>query len=266
MNPTPNRLRAARPPAAAWWLGALLLVALPGCSSPRYKAAPKKTPPPVMLNLPATEPPIEALLHAVIVYRSAGSWKLDAFWDEYVMTVANRGHGSVVIESAAVTDFRDELVAAGTDPWKLEEASKVFAARDIARAGAIQIGANLGVVAIGSGVGAAMFAGGTIANTGAAVGGWLTLPVVVAGSIYVNLSNRGLIEREFQRRRITLPATLQPGEFVEGSFFFRIAPGPKRLTLQCRVDGEPREVAIPLAPLAGIHLQRIPTETTPAAK
>ncbi len=244
-----------------------------GCSAPKYKPAPRKTPPPVLLNLPYTEPSLEALLHAVIIYRGAGSWKQDAFWDEYVMTVANRGSAEIVIESAALTDFQDRVVMAGTQPWELEQASLTLVDQGsgLPRDAAIQLGGGLGVLALSSGAGAALVSGGTVGSAaGAAAGGILALPILVGGSIYVNITNRGLIEREFQRRRVKLPATLLPGEFVAGSFFFRISPGPKRLHLQCRVDGESHDAVIDLAPLAAIHLQKNPAEgdkpATPPAK
>src|SRR5512141_1447697 len=92
--------------ALAVLLGSLL--GLSGCTSPKYKAAAKGTPPPVLLNLPSTEPPLEALVHTVIVYRGPGSWKRDAYWDEYVVTIANRGTALVKIDTAWLTDFQGQ--------------------------------------------------------------------------------------------------------------------------------------------------------------
>lgn len=245
----------------------LILTLLPGCTSPRYKSAPKKTPGPVMLNLPSTEPPIEALLHTVIVYRGPGSWKLDAYWDEYVVTVANRGDALVTIEAVTITDFQDALVTPGQSPWDVETASRAFAEQSEGKNFAVQVGGGLGVLAIGGGVGAVAFSSSLVsASAGAAAGGLLILPAVIGGTIYSNVTNRRAIEREFGRRRLALPATLQPGQLAQGSFFFRISPGPKRLSLACRVDREPHEVVIDLAPLSGMHLRLIPPETTtPAA-
>jgi hypothetical protein len=55
-------------------------------------------------------------------------------------------------------------------------------------------------------------------------------------------------------RRLPLPAMLAPGQTVQGSFFFRISPGPQRLTLHCRVDAVPHDLVIDLSPMAGMHL------------
>lgn len=239
---------------------------LTSCTSARYRTAPKKTPPPALLNLPSTIPPIEALLHTVIIYRGPGSWKQDAYWDEYVVTVANRGNELVVIESASLADFQNQLVAAGKDPWKLEHDSRSFAERGFgfAKNTGVQVGAGFGVVMVGGGVGAFLFSGSGIvaASTGAAVGGLLLFPAFLSATLYTNVNNRHAIEREFERRRLVLPVTLVPGQLVQGSLFFRISPGPKRLILSGYVDDEPREIVIDLAPLAGLHLKAAPAPST----
>ena len=244
-----------------------IIVMLGGCTISGYKLAPKKTLPPVVLNLPATEPPIEALLHTVIIYRGPGSWKLGAFWDEYVVTVANRGDALMTIESAYLIDFQNQETAAGTDPWELELASRTEADKGFGfvKGTAVQIGGGVTVAAIGGGVGAVAFSGGYItAAGGAAVGGLLFLPAFIGGTIYTNINNRHAIEREFARRRLVLPAALLPGQLVQGSLFFRISPGPQRLTLKCRIDDEPHDVVIDLAPIAGLHLKSPPAADAPA--
>ena len=240
-----------------------LVLLITSCTSARYQGAPKKTPPPVSLNFPSTVPPIEALLHTVIIYRGPGSWKRDAYWDEYVVTVANRGNELVTIESASLADFQNQLVVAGEDPWELEAISRSFADRGFgfAKDTVVQVGAGFTVMAVGSGVGALLFSGSGFvsAASGAAVGGLILIPAFIGGTVYTNINNRHAIEREFERRRLVLPAILVPGQLVQGSLFFRISPGPKRLTLSCHVDDEPRSVVINLAPLAGLHLKSMPT-------
>src|SRR5947209_1326044 len=101
-----------------------LILGLSGCTASRYKLASKKTSPPVPINLPSTEPPIEALVHTVIIYRGPGSWKRNAYWDEYVVTVANRGNASLAVQSASLTDINGQDSLAGTDPWELETTSR----------------------------------------------------------------------------------------------------------------------------------------------
>ncbi|HUJ42747.1 MAG TPA: hypothetical protein VLW52_03965 [Opitutaceae bacterium] len=233
------------------------LVMLAGCTATGYKMAPKTTPPPALLNLPSTEPPIEALLHTVIIYRGPGSWKRDAFWDEYIVTVANRGNALVTFESASLTDFQNQVATTGKNPWELEQTSRSLAEKGfgLAKGAAVQIGGGITVAAVGGGVGAMALSGSMFSAAGVAVGGALLLPAFVGGTIYTNVNSRHAIEREFERRRLVLPRVLVPGQLVQGSLFFRISPGPKRLTLNCRVDDVPREVEIDLTPIAGLHLK-----------
>lgn len=255
--------------AVAMRVGLLGCIAgLAGCMASSYKMTPKTTLPPVLLNLPATEPPIEALLHTVIIYRGPGSWKLDAYWDEYVVTVANRGNALVTVESASLVDFQNQATAAGTDPWELERTSRSLADKSfgLAKSTAVQIGGGVTTVAVGGGVGAIVFSGGYITTAGgAAMGGIVLLPAFIGGTIYTNISGRHAVEREFERRRLVLPTALLPGQLVQGSLFFRLSPGPQRLTLKCRVDDVPREVVIDLAPIAGLHLKAPPAAGAPAA-
>lgn len=263
MNPSPRhdylRNQRRRLGATARTPVVLLsgLVMLAGCTATGYKMAPKTTPPPALLNLPSTEPPIEALLHTVIIYRGPGSWKRDAFWDEYIVTVANRGNALVTFESASLTDFQNQVATTGKNPWELEQTSRSLAEKGfgLAKGAAVQIGGGITVAAVGGGVGAMALSGSMFSAAGVAVGGALLLPAFVGGTIYTNVNSRHAIEREFERRRLVLPRVLVPGQLVQGSLFFRISPGPKRLTLNCRVDDVPREVEIDLTPIAGLHLK-----------
>ncbi len=100
---------------------------LSGCVSSKYKLAKADdAKPPVALNLTASIPPVEAVLNSVIVYQGPGSWKREAYWDEYVFTLTNRGSSPVLIETATLTDFQDMPTTPGEDPWKLENQSKTW--------------------------------------------------------------------------------------------------------------------------------------------
>jgi hypothetical protein len=55
--------------------------------------------------------------------------------------------------------------------------------------------------------------------------------------------------------------TLEPGAERTVSFFFPVAPSPKKLTLKYRMSEAAGELSFDLAPLAGLHLK--PTEPTP---
>lgn len=235
-----------------------------GCVSAKYKRAPGDTPPPTPLNFAATPvdgaatvtPPIDATLNTVIVFQGPGSWKRDAYWDEYVFSVVNRGSETVVIESARLTDFRGDAVAPASHPWTLEAQSR--SRRDelnrLTKNGLIHLGSGYPVL---GGSGATAFPGDVASSVAGASVGLALFPAYVIGTVFLNINGRQEIETEFTRRRIALPAILPPGGRIAGSLFFRIAPGPQHLALQCRVGGESREVAFSLTPLSGLHLNPI---------
>jgi hypothetical protein len=236
----------------------LAAFALSGCVSARYKSADKKTPPPVALNLAAAQPAGEATVNTAIFYRGPGSWKRDAYWDEYVLTFVNRGSGPLVVESAGLTDLRGDSTAPGDKPWLLEKESRTRT-KELnrgAKTALVQLGSGLAVMSIGG----VLFSASIGATAGAAsfavgLAGAAILPFYVGGVIYRNVSSRRDIEAEFARRRLMLPATLAPGQTVSGSLFFRISPGPQRLVLRGRSGAEPVELTIDLAPLKGLHLK-----------
>jgi len=244
-------------------VAASIALALSGCVSARYKSAAKDTPPAVALNLTAAQPPVEATVNTAIVFHGPGSWKRDAYWDEYVVSVANHGSAPLVVDAAALTDFRGDTTGPGDDPWLLEKAS-------LSRRDEINRPANGVLVQIGQGylvVGASGLAVGaaftTITGTAAAgAGGFVAslagaaiLPFYIGGAVYRNISSRHDIEHEFAHRRLVLPATVAPGGVVQGSLFFRISPGPQRLVLVGRSGAEPVEAVVDLTPLKGLHLQ-----------
>src|SRR5208283_5705413 len=104
--------------ATAASLGATLL--LSGCVSSGYLKARKDTPPPQLLNVPFAPGRLEAALNAVITYNGPGSWKRDAFWDEYVVTLHNPGGQILTITAVELTDLSGTARTAGDKPWKLE--------------------------------------------------------------------------------------------------------------------------------------------------
>jgi hypothetical protein len=241
-----------------------LLVSLlgSGCVSTRYKLAPENTPGPVVLNLVAAPGPIEAVVHTVIALRGPGTWKRAAYWDEYVITIANRSDKPVTFESATLVDFRGLQVSPGDDPWKLETQSRRYETEVAGKVGdVLRVGGA--TVLTGAAAGSVLVFGGmhvaTQAGAAAVLGGAFTLAAAaVAIPVYTivgNVNGRHKVEAEFKRRRLALPAFLVPGQIVQGSVFFRISPGPQRLTLQCREGAEVREVTVDLKPLADLHLK-----------
>jgi len=249
---------------------ALLLTALPftGCVSTKYKLTKaEETTQPIALNLPSTPAPLEATVSTVIVFQGPGSWKREAYWDEYVVTLANHGAVPLAIESATLVDFQSQPVVPGDDPWEIEKESRTLEAR-LASAGgtvfkigggliatsAVGIYAGAALATAGSTAGTMGFGGGFAALGGAVVGVAIVVPVFTGATIYRNISNRHKVAAEFQRRRLTLPAKILPGQTITGSLFFRISPGPQTLALTWRSSNEPHRANIDLQPLAGLHL------------
>ena len=113
--------------------------------------------------------------------------------------------------------------------------------------------AVLGAMSASSQLGVAMVVGGTVMFAAATV-------VVPVWSVVANVNSRHDIEAEYRRRRLALPVFLVPGQVAQGSFFFRISPGPQRLVLRGRTGDQPCEAIIDLAPLATLHLK---TPATP---
>jgi hypothetical protein len=262
--------RVARWPLHA--VAALVALLFTGCVSNKYQRTGKNTPPAVMLHLPAapiaaapenTPPPVfAATLESVIVYRGPGSWKRVAYWDEYVLTLENHSAGAVVVEEATLTDFQGGVVHPGSDPWELERQSRSYTARlkstggNILQLGAGMVGSGLMGVATGAVVGPMVLGPSWFGPVleGAATGFVVAVPVYVASSVYLNVSRKHDVEAEFKKRNLHLPASLAANTTAQGSLFFRISPGPQRLTLRYRIGNETREDVVDLTALSGLHL------------
>jgi hypothetical protein len=246
---------------------AIVLLASTGCISSRYKSAGEDFRSPVLLNLtsgalaPDAGPPpaIDATVHMVIAFHGPGSWKREAYWDEYILSVVNRGTTPLTLDSAALTDFQAHTFAAGTDPWAIEKESHRYRSDVRATRGAILEIGNGAVRARDD----ALTTGANVtgAYLGISVAGMamtanpIGLPIYALGSVFLNTSRRQHIEEQFDRRRLKLPLTLAPGATAQGSLFFRIAPGPQRLVLRGTAGDQLHETTIALAPLAGLHLK-----------
>lgn len=272
-------------------MGAALLFT--GCVTRGYKLADKNTPPPVALNLSsapasaltppaeanstasiasaAAATPVEAMVRTVIVYQGPGSWKREAYWDEYVITLTNRGAAPLVVNGATLFALNGESTPPGEDPWKLERIGKSWwqsNAGDQTRTylllgGGTIAGAGVATVAVLSGGIFAPLTGAAAAGATLGAAAVVTLPLVALGSVGMNIHRKHQVEAEFKRRRLVLPLTLAPGQSVDGSLFFRATPSPRELTLHTGVGGAAGNVTVSLAPLASLHL-RMPI--VPAAK
>jgi hypothetical protein len=265
MNALPLN-RPTRPARGAAVLLAAML-ALSSCVSTKYKMAPENTPPPRLLNLAATQPPLQVALNMVIIYQGPGSWKRAAFWDEYVVTISNQGTQPLTIASAALADPVGTSHAPGADPWALEKESKTLERKFRDAGVAFVRNAGVGVVIVGGGVAAggglmAGWAGGTLAGAGsvgataaasAAIG--VALPLYYLGVWAINSDNKAAIVTEFNRRRLALPLTLAPGETRIGSLFFPMVPNPRSLGLRWSSGTSGGELLLSLESVHGLHVK-----------
>ncbi|MGA2445666.1 MAG: hypothetical protein ABSG50_09600 [Opitutaceae bacterium] len=235
---------------------AALSVLLSGCVSTKYKMARENTPPPMLLNLAATQPPLEVALNMVIIYQGPGSWKRAAFWDEYVVTLHNQGDQPLTIASAALADPLGVTHAPGVDPWALEKESKTLERKFLdAGVGFVRY-AGGGVVIVGAGAGGVAAAGIFSASAGVVAGATvIALPMYYLTVWATNSDNKAGIVAEFSRRRLALPLTLAPGETRIGSLFFPMVPSPRTLSLQWSSGTSAGDLTLPLESVHGLHVK-----------
>jgi len=246
----PGRILVCTVAACSLFLG--------GCVSAKYKTIEKKTSP-VPLNLTSEKSPVVVTVQSVIVYRGPGSWKRDAYWDEYVVALANQGEAPAILESVTLTDFTGTASPPSDNPWALEKQSRdrEEELRANVKDVLFQIGGGYVIMsaAITGGVAVAGFTGGVLA-----------MPAFVAGTIYANVHQRHLVEEQFAKRRVVLPATIPTGQTMQGSLFFRISPGPRQLAFLIQCDGSYQKVVVDLAPLAGLHFKPKGKPAAPGGK
>lgn len=228
---------------------------LTGCVSSRYQEAPKATPPPTLLNASFAPAPLEATLNTVITYNGPGSWKRDAYWDEYVVTLHNPGSQPLVVAPAGLVDFAGTLRPARIEPWALEKESKTLERQYKDIGIAFVRYTTPGVLIVGAGVAAISSAGiFSAAASGAATATVIVLPLYYVGVLTINHYNKVAMETEFNRRRLPLPLTLAPGETRTGSCFFPMVPNPRSLSLHWSTGQDTGESVLPLDFLRGLHV------------
>jgi hypothetical protein len=240
-------------------LFAVALCLVTACVSPKYKRADKGMPPVQPLNVQFPSSMLDTLLYSEISDGAPGSWKREAFWDEYVVIMRNEGDQALNIVAATLTDYAGAIQPAGSDPWALERESKTLEKRyqdagiSFARMAAPRVivgAAEPGVVA-SAGIG----------TTGAAAAATLTaiaLPIYGVTVFSINMHNKAAIKKEFNRRRVPLPLTLGPGETHTGSFFFPMVPNPQALTVRWTGSAGDGETTLELHFLQGLHVARDP--------
>jgi hypothetical protein len=233
-----------------------LALLLSGCVSNRFKQAPKDTPPPQSLNVAFAPSPLMAELTTLITYNGPGSWKRDAFWDEYVVTLLNPGNQPLTIASAVLVDYAGTARSAGAKPWVLEKESKTME-RQYQEAGLAFVRYTGPAVLIAGAGAAAIASAGVFSSSAGLIGGAtiVALPVYYLAVLSINKDNRMAMEREYERRRIVLPLILEPGETKSGSFFFPMVPGPLSLNLHWSTGATTGDSVLPLDFIKGLHLK-----------
>lgn len=121
LDARPSRLRG---PLA--FVIACVALCMVGSVSSKYKFADKKTPPAQTLSVHFPPAPLDANLTSIITYGGPGSWKREAYWDEYVVSLHNTGEQPLQITSATLVDFAGASRSTGDDPRALERESKTL--------------------------------------------------------------------------------------------------------------------------------------------
>jgi hypothetical protein len=232
---------------------------LTGCVSTGYLKAKKDTPPPQLLNVPFAPGRLEAALNAVITYNGPGSWKRDAFWDEYVVTLRNPGSQVLTVSAVGLADYAGTVQTAGDNPWKLEKQSKTLEEKYRAAGIAFARYTVPGVLIVG-GVSALVAAGssgwvGYAAIGGAGIATVVVLPVYYGTVLAINHFDKVRMEKEFTRRRIVLPISLAPGETRTGSFFFPMVPSLRSLAFHWTSESGPGDSVLALDFLHDLHVK-----------
>jgi hypothetical protein len=246
---------ATIPAPAAVVLACAALCVLTGCVSARYKFASKDTPPARALNVHFPPAPLDANLTNVIIDGGPGSWKREAFWDEYVVELHNSGKQPLQIAAVSLVDFAGTSRSAGEDPWALERESKSLEEkfRDSGMAFA-RIAAPRVLVTSAEPVAIASVGIGTAGAAAAATVTAVALPVYGLAIWSTNRHRKSAIEAEFNRHRLTLPLSIAPGETRTGSLFFPMVPNPRSLDLNWSNGSDTRDSVLPLDFLHGLHV------------
>ena len=233
-----------------------LAFAITGCVSNRYLEAKKGTPQPQLLDVAFPANSGEATLKSVITFNGPGSWKRDALWDEYVVTLHNPGSQALTLTDASLTDYAGTGHAPGIHPWNLEKESQAQEQKHRAAGVAFVRYTAPGVIIAGTGALAISSAGVlTAAGSAAATATFVALPLYYLGVLYINDGNKDCMEAKFQRRRLELSLTLAPGETRTGSLFFVMTPSPRSLSLHWSSGPASSENLLPLDFLHGLHVQ-----------
>lgn len=245
-------------------VAALLVIQLPGFTAPVTAGVKNLIPKssfianpgePLRLDLRKDLGSLEVELTALVAAGGEGAWYREAKWDEYVVTLGNKGDRPITINSIRLIDVRGVYISSEFDQNILMERTEKLAGEyskyenwELAQA-AVGVGVVTG--ALGAGVASIAFAPG----------------VVLAGPAYLYWRSRVYrrdmkrIETELNQRTVPVPLTLAPSGSATASFFFPIGPSPPQLVVEWQSMGEPvSQLLIGLETLATLHLSTAPAE------
>jgi hypothetical protein len=230
-----------------------------GCVASKYKLAKKNTPPVELLSVPfPPSGPLQAKLAALITYGGPGSWKREALWDEYILTLQNSSERPVTIDSTTMTNSDGLVVTAGVDPWALEKQSKILEEQYRSSGLAFARTAGAGVLIVGAGAAAAAATTTSVyvsaAAAGAVVATVVVLPVYYLSVWGINHHNKKAVMTEYTRRRLPLPLTLAPGETQTGGMFYPMVRDPRSLELHWSIENADGQATLLLDFLHGLHV------------
>jgi len=240
--------------ALAALLSGLAICTLAGCATAdKFRLAEPGAPPAKVLDIDSATAPLDVTLKSVIVTGGAGSWKLRALWDEYVVRLANRSDKEINLRSVQLFDAGGMACTPYDDPWKLEElrysAWDQYGRSTLRAAGWTLEGTALVLTALVEGSsGIKPGPPNGLGKVAIAVGvlGLIDLVVVAVA----DSDNKEQVETEFRRRRLALPGRIAPHESIEASLFFPVTARPERLVLKADSDAQPLEVTLDLGAIA----------------
>jgi hypothetical protein len=212
-----------------------LVLTTAGCfaiTTSRYVANP--TPPPQDLSLHGASADVEVKLHYVIVPDGPGSWVRGAKWNEWVVSISNRGPSDVTVGRVSLIDQRGVHVGSEYTSVHQLESQNEFMARKSAE------GMGMGGLALGS----ALIGG----LTGIPVG----LPFLFMPADLGETKDRDAVQAEFNRRQLPSSFELASGGSVRGSVFFSLMPQPQAIIVRYWTarGGTEGQIKIPLDKLS----------------
>jgi hypothetical protein len=196
-------------------------------------------------------------IHTVLVRNGPGSWVRDADWDEDILTIKNSSMSAMKIEALRLySPYLPDPQQSSLDLQLLENQSRetLKNVRDVA------VVAGAGAFVAGVGVAASAGAGAVGAAMAVPLA-TLALPVLeyqmgaVAERRHLEHEDRSLIELTILERGLHLPLEVPAGGEATRSAFFPLTPGPNRLVIDYRIDGDRRVLEVPLPALAQLHLK-----------